>query len=232
MTALLPIILLTVLMIGVIMLVRFSAKSFPALRRKERWLLPLYVSILIACGIILAIVQPFEERLASSGEEKPSSPSLYSYMDEGNPEDIDEAFVREGWDFTYSGEELHIISSPSEELMAPIYVEKVAGMGDAVEVIYYETPLYMDGEDMSEYINPPAVTLSGDGLHIISPDGYEEVELNTFKDPFPFNQFTGRTFMGSENESTVQHGENVVLIRVGEDQTLDLNPDSYINYVR
>lgn len=225
--------LLAILIGGTIFLVRLISKHFPGMQRKERWLLPLYGSVLIICGIILAILQPFEERQESGKEERSSIPSLYRYMDSGNTEEIDPEFLRKEWGFTYSEGELQITSSPSDELMASIFVEKVEGMGDEVEAFYYETPLYMDGEDMSEYITPPDVTLSDGILNILNPggNGYQEVEVNTFKDPFTFNQFTGRSFMGDENESTIQHGENIILIRVGEKKTLDLDPDSYIEYV-
>ncbi|WP_042220584.1 hypothetical protein [Oceanobacillus manasiensis] len=228
-----PILLLAIIIGGVVLLIKFSSKQFPALRRKERWLLPLYGAVLIACGIVLAILDPFEEHSASGEGERRDFISLYDHMYSGNTEGIDAEYIRKDWEFTYSEKVLQITSSPSEELMASIFVEKVAGLGDEIEVIYYETPLYMNGEDMSGYIHPPDVTLSDGVVNILNPgeNGYQEVELNMLRDPFTFNQFTGRTFMGDENGSTIIHGENVILIRVGEEKTLDLDPDSYIEYV-
>lgn len=226
-----PLLILFVLIGGALLLIRFISKHFPAMRRKERWLLPIYGAVLVACGIILAFLEPFEERTASGEEERLSSLSLYSYIEFGNIKKIDSEYIRKEWDFTHTDGDLRISSEPSHEFMASIFVEKVPGLENKVEVTYYETPLYVDGEDMSNYIRPPEATLSKDLLKLSNPVEHQYVELYTFREPFPYNQFIERKLVGNQNESSVFHGENIILIRVGEEKTLDLDPDSYIEYV-
>lgn len=108
-----------------------------------------------------------------------------------------------------------------------VLVEKKELADQIIEVVVYQTPTYINGWDITEYIDPIQVDLSSNALLINSVR--REFSYASFKTEFPFTQFE------EDHEpwftESIVTGQQLLFLRVPKDLELISDEDVEIIYL-
>ncbi|WP_087974403.1 hypothetical protein [Oceanobacillus rekensis] len=199
-----------------------------------KWIFIGYIILLfVSVGVyyLLPIEKKTTDSKSYSFEETQGSYDMHLYdeIQHGRVDDIDSSFIRESWDFQYQGEQLEIIAPENNVNTVPIYVEKVDDIENVIEVVFYQTPVFVEIVEVSKYTALPDINLSSNVLSVNKPyDGsYESISFTTFKQEFPFRQLSGEKLM----DHTVISGYDAIYIRVSEGIELEFDTNMMIETV-
>lgn len=190
-----------------------------------KWMLIGYCGLLLLSTVTF-LVLPFEntELEAKQNDEawEQKANEFYDAVHEGNLEQLSDKWLKKEWSFPYEQEKL-FINAPSNDVNGVnIFVERANELQDSIEVIYYQTPIVVNGYEVEKEYHP-AVNMETTAL-VIYPGTIHQLQYKMFGTEFPFNQFSGKG--GHWADSTVSHWNGASLyIRVPN--RIDLQEDEY-----
>lgn len=190
-----------------------------------KWMLIGY-TVLLLLSTVTFFLLPFEntELEAKQNDEdwEQKSNEFYDSIHEGNLDQLTEEWLMKEWSFPYEQEKL-FINAPSNDVNGVnIFVERTAELKNSIEVMYYQTPIVINGYEVEKGYHP-AVNMETTAM-VIYPGTTHHLEYKMFGTEFPFNQFSGE---GDRwGESTVSHWNGSALyIRVPD--RIDIQSDEY-----
>ncbi|MFZ3578372.1 hypothetical protein [Virgibacillus sp. DJP39] len=223
------IIIITIIGLVVLVIKRNTKKQRKYLSgEKIRWMLGAYLLILlISVGMFLLI--PSNSGSIANEKADLGSSYLVKSLHNGNAADIDEKFIAKKWKFDFKGEMLTFLAPGNDVNGISIFVEEKMENDGIVEVMYYQTPTYVEGMNVSDRIKLAQVKLRDNRLIISKPD---QLELNftAFKQEFIMNQFTEGDSMNLNGSLIL--GAQALYIRIPK--TLNVQQDEYgiLQYIR
>ncbi|WP_079505223.1 hypothetical protein [Mesobacillus jeotgali] len=175
-----------------------------------------YVIVLL-CTAILSLLIPKGETFPGkhlTDEEILANESLnsdiYSIVESGKVEEAEGLTKKKTWGFPLDGN--NVLRIEALNLQAAVFVEKVESLDDKVEVTHYSTYSYINNIDITERFTSPDIQLSENSLKLF-PMEHVNIELVTFTNAFPFNQFSEYGEQVGGNYGMMQ-GLDFIYIRV------------------
>lgn len=218
----------------IIMLVLVVGKFKPKKRQTNsynkfvQWGFGVYIAVLLL-AVPAAFMIPEDAGFTAEVENAPSElPSLRKLASNGDIESTGQIYQEETWEMTADSEDIQLNMEGGNEpsMGLPILVERVSNQDNLIEAAYYQTPLIVEGIDMSDRLGAAGIDLSS-GTMTIRPSDPIVVDLSLFKQEFPIAQFTGERWM----ENVYTGGEQLLYLKIPEDVQLDYNDRIEVHYV-
>lgn len=221
--SLLPIILLILLAGFIIFQTKRNSKKKKRYLsgQKIRFMFGVYlVVLLISVGLFFLI--PDEGKI-SEPKVNHNFHYMYDKVMDGHVSAIDQDRITKQWHFDYDGDELMMKAANNDMNGISIFVEKKKENDGKIDVLFYQTPTYVEGIDVTDQVKPPLVDLSSGALSVAKPR-LQELKFTSFKQEFSISQFTGEDWFRMGD--TFIRGDHLLYIRVPND--LKIHQDHYI----
>lgn len=185
--------------------------------RLIRWLLGGYILVLLLFTIIYSFnppqankgVKPIEADVVYNADAQ-----LFQALESKDLNLLSPDYFVKQWTFYTEEDELHLRrANPSH--IAEIVIIHTEQPSDEIRILYYRTPLNMDGWDISPYLSLPEINLEKNRLNILFPE--EHLHLSRLEAEFPIKQFENTK---KEDTFTVHAGLNALLIYLPENKKL------------
>lgn len=186
------------------------------------WGLSVYVIISLIAMVVFFLL-PIENDTAKDESGKPvDSPILYNAVQSGTVDEIDEEYVREIWNYTLEEGALDIEAPGNDVNPINIFVEQTDDLTNEVKTVFYQTPTFMNGVNVTSYIPTPETALVADVLTVRKPEP-RDVHFSVFKSEFPIRQFSGESLFGPRSHNL---SNELMYIRIPEN--IDLTIDRHM----
>lgn len=229
---LLPLTILLVLLGLIILLMMWSKRGNKKYLSTKRihWILGSYLTILLVATVIYVII-PKEDRVHSEHITKTNIPHLADLVYEGKSLDAAQMYMKNRWEFEYEQNQLEIFGHYEEysDFNVLISIERKEEDDGIVEVAHYQTPIIMEGLDVTKFIDPIQFDLTSAGLEI-SGQKRIDVRLRTYRNDFSVRQFTGENWW---QDLDYIFDREVLSLRIPKSmQVIDANGYFDIHYVQ
>lgn len=194
------------------------------------WILGSYlIVLLVATGVYLII--PKQDRVYSEQMSQDNFPNLAELVYEGKSLDNVQMYIKNQWELPYEQNQLHIVGYHEDyaDFNVLVSVERKAEDDGVVEATHYKTPIIVEGLDITEYMDPIQVELSGTTLEITGLERVD-VKLSTYRNDFPIRQFTEENWW---QDWEYAFDRQVLFLRIPKSmQIIDMNEYFDIYYVQ
>lgn len=230
----LPILLSYLIILVMIVFVFLLAKRFNSRHKsylnisRTYWMLGSYLVILLVATVVYFVL-PKEDRVYSEHTSQDNIPNLVDYVYEGIP--LDDAYIQQKWELPYDQNELNIVGQYEDyvDFDILISVERKAEDDGIVEITHYKTPIFVEGLDVTEFMDPINVELSPSTLEVTGLERVD-VELHTYRNDFPVRQFTEENWWVDWEHA---FGRQVLSLRIPYNlQIIDQDEHFNIHYVQ
>ncbi|MGP4107684.1 hypothetical protein [Virgibacillus sp. L01] len=226
-----PIILL-VFIVGLVVLVvvrtkRIGLKSskFSYVNR-VKWMFTAYMALLlVSAGAFYVLPKDTSLMAEETNINKGSNFSLYEWSDKGKIDSVDHSYIKETWEYNIDGSDLNL-KTPSPNEMA-IFVEVNDALQQTVKVAYYQTPIIIEGINLSSRVHLPHIDFSNNNMTVTEPEPVE-VNFGTYKESFIASQFSEEGWMDGAFSSSdaTRSSQHLLYIQIPED--IDINYDQNV----
>lgn len=185
------------------------------------WIMTSYLCLLVL-SVGLYVVTP--ELQGQKKTEKVDIPDFDNMIYEGAPIDIDSKYKVKQWEFNYNDEQISLRYTGDDQNNVPVRLDRRENQ-DKIEAVYYQTPTYYNGMNITSYMDPVSVNKSGDELSIELPET-AYLEFTSYKKEFPFKQLTADGFWDNDDffgEVEIS-GSQFLYLRIPEN--MKVNADS------
>ncbi|WP_404407446.1 hypothetical protein [Jeotgalibacillus malaysiensis] len=207
-------------------------KSLSRLLR-TRMLYFIYAGVLL---LAMAAYYILPEPAEGVGKAVPEEESLNYYVDLYDPaqqnrfDEIDPEFLVEQKQYDFSGDRLNIPapmygSSYGDTLFAVTKDEEVDG---EVLIDMYETPVVLNGFDITDAINRAEVKIAYDTLNVETPVGSDRLKFNQFNPPAPAQQFLKGERADLASGFSFAYGIHVIHLRVPAHIEIEYAPEANV----
>lgn len=225
MTSIVPILLLLILAILVIWLIK--ATFLNGQNRKRLFLA--YAAVLFVSSAVYGFLPKGEYHFEMDGKYDGSKQNdakntkgltehdLFKAIATNKLDELPDILVKETWEFDYDGKQLFVLGNGGTEI--PIIVEKKEADDRKIEITYYLIEPSLNGVDISQLIEKPAVQLKENELHIIQPNAIEVI-FRRFEKSGVMRQFSDER--GEIFDKTFIHavGGHLLYLKIPRDLTL------------
>lgn len=180
-----------------------------------------YILPISADGVGIAV---FEEESLSYYE------NLYEPAQQNRFDDISPEFLAEQKQYDFSGDKLMIPtpmygSSYGDTLFAITKDEEVDG---EILLDMYETPVVLNGYDITDAINRAEVKITYDSVHVETPVGSDRLKFNQFNPPAPAQQFLEGERADLASGFSFAYGIHVIHLRVPAHVDVQYAPEANV----
>ncbi|WP_281974942.1 hypothetical protein [Halobacillus litoralis] len=221
--SILPILIILVVVLMLTITTSKSAKVGLSRGKTGWWMMIGYVVLLLVSTSIFLLLPV--DRIDSQEEGSvpdTQSEQLYTHLQEGKTEQIDEGLIVEQWTLDYESDEL-FLSTPSNDVNGVnIFVEHTESVENAVEATYYQTPMSINGIAIKRRYKP-RVDLSEGKLNVY-PSETVQIEYKLYEKEFPYKQFSDE-----KNSGDVVSGWSMaaLYIKVPENIEIEADPNTF-----
>lgn len=142
--------------------------------------------------------------------------AVYDAASKGKIEKIDPKFLMKKWKFTYHERQLSIGRADDPNFTTSIIVERKNTNDYEIEALYYYTRFTVNQMDVTKYVKPLQLQLTGEQLNLIKAQ--TELKFSEFANPFSVNQFIGgNTF---NHGFGTYGGPSILYLRIPKDLQL------------
>ncbi|MBP1950170.1 hypothetical protein [Virgibacillus litoralis] len=226
--SLIPIIILLVVVVSVFLVV-FKVKRIPMKTNKYSYVNRVklmfggYMALLIiSVGIFYML--PIDSDAVTEGADIVKEESLYNRAENGMIETVDRSYRKQTWEFTIEGNEINL-RAPNNRMS--IYVEVKKEMNNKVKTAFYQSPVVIDGIDLTDRMNVPHITFSSDNMTVTEPKSVE-IKYTAFKESFVTRQVTGERWIG---DRSLGLNEQLLYIQIPYDIDLNYDPGVFVKFV-
>lgn len=193
--------------------------------KRTYWMLGSYLMILlVVAGVYLTI--PKQAHVHSEQIDQDNIPSLADLVYEGKSLADAHMYIQRQWELPYEQNQLQIAGSHQDYVDSNllISVERKDENDGVIEVTHYETPVIVEGLDITEYMKTLQVDLLSTTLNIAGLERVE-VKLDSFRNDFPLRQFLGENLW---RDWDYVFGRQVLLLRIPKSLEI-IGGDEYID---
>ncbi|WP_100012336.1 hypothetical protein [Lentibacillus sediminis] len=230
-----------IIVLTVFVLIYFAASKIGKYtyfyRKGAAWAIICYFAVLVLSPVVFLFLPIDRATESAEGNQYTVEPTLNQLISDGRKDEINPDYLRNQWTFPLEQEELQITAPGNDVNGIPIMVKRTDELSQEVEVLFYQTPIFINGERITEHIREPRVQSEEGRLTVIKPETVE-LDFTSFRLEMPYRQFSG-----SGNEDTrdpynpsgglgsgnVLHVETTILVRVPEQLELDMG--TYVNMI-
>ncbi|GAB4075158.1 hypothetical protein GCM10028778_26610 [Barrientosiimonas marina] len=234
---LMPIIIL-LLIVGLIVFATFKLPKGNWRRSyttRVRRLFIVYSAVLIL-AVPAALMLPESSDAPGEAVSAPVDdfPRLAGMAEDGSIDKTDQIYQQESWELSAEKQDirLEMVSGHDPYTGIPVYAERVSDQSDTIQATYYQTPLIIEGRDMSDKLPPLDVQYTSGAIRINVSTPFD-IDLSTFRQEFPISQFTSTS--GEENgpwsDRVIKGGEQLIYLKIPEDVQLDALEGMPFHYV-
>lgn len=203
-------------------------------RKGATWAIIGYFAVLLLSPVVFLFLPIDRTTESVRGSEYTEEPSLNQLIWDGKKDEINPNYLRNQWTFPLEQEELQVTAPGNNVNGIPILVQRTDELSQEAKVLFYQTPIFVNGEVITEHIREPGVHFEEGQLTVNKPERVE-LEFTSFRLETPFRQFSEAANedaypSGGLGYDGVRHGETTVLIRVPEQ--LELDVDMNVNIMR
>lgn len=195
--------------------------------KRVYWIVGGYVAVLLIAMGVFFIVPMASKSIPSGTVDRENTPNLYIFEQTGKSIDTLSDFMVDQQAFTHQHDELQInwqIAGDSY-FHYPVLIERTND--DQVEVMIYQTPIIIDGMDITKYVDQVEVKRSSDTLKIIPKK--VDLSIASFQTGFPFRQFDKDREPWFEEDD--QLGAQLLYFRIPDDIQLHVEEEIEVEYV-
>ncbi|MBM7599641.1 hypothetical protein JOC34_002009 [Virgibacillus halotolerans] len=193
------------------------------------WILGGYLCLLLLSVGVYFVTPALHGQVKTEEIENTSMPNFDRFIYEGEPVDISNDYKVKQWDFDYNDEEIYLRYSGDDQNSLPVRLDKKEN-DSKIEAVYYQTPSYYNGINISSYTDPVSVNKNGDELFIELPET-AYLEFTSYKKEFPFKQLTDERFLENDDllfeDADEIFGNQFLYLRIPKN--IKVNADSGID---
>ncbi|WP_339230141.1 hypothetical protein NSQ77_07925 [Oceanobacillus sp. FSL K6-2867] len=220
-----PIIFLVFIIAAIAVVAGKLSKRFTA--KRGYWMLLGYFLLLIISVGVYYFFPVSEVENVESKDNDMNRDDLYNVLYEGAPIESYQKYLETEWEFPYEKDTLYIDYLGDDMGTINVVVERYDG--NTIEAAFYQTPIYVNGESVQEYMNPIDLQLYSDQL-VIELAESRELRFSSFAKEFPMQQFTKKNdkwWSGFE----IEWGTQLLYLRIPNGIETSSNYDIYIEYL-
>ena len=222
---LLPLIIFVFIIVMIAVAAGKLSKLFTA--KRGYWMLFGYSLLLIISVGVYYFSAVSEEEGVQSKDFDMNRDDLYNVLYDGAPIESYQKYLEKEWEFPYEGDTLYFDYLGDDMNTINVAVERYDG--NSIEASFYQTPIYVNGENVREYMNPIDLQLYSDQL-VIELAESRELRFSSFAKEFPMQQFREvNDDMWSGYE--IEWGTQLLYLRIPNGIKTSSNYDIYIEYV-
>lgn len=190
-----PILLILIIIAFFNFFIKPAGKHFR--QRNLKWFFGSYGCILLASLLILQVLP--QERIhgdalsdSALARATQAENDFYLAVMDGNPQDVDGIYVIEQWNFAISDKQITMTTTETggNPINMMIVAERTDELTDEIEVIHYATQVIVARVDLTDGLESPSVTMTGNRLRFSPPPQYQ-IELDRFQKEFVAAQLLG-----------------------------------------
>ncbi|MBP2080030.1 hypothetical protein [Oceanobacillus polygoni] len=223
---LLPLVIFVFIIVAIAVAAGRLSKLFTA--KRGYWMLFGYFLLLIISVGVYYFSSVSEEENVESKYNDMNRGDLYNVLYEGAPIESYQQYLEKEWEFPYEEDTLHIDYLGDDMNTINVAVERYDG--NSIEAAFYQTPTYVNGENVQEYMTPIDLQLYSDQL-VIELAELRELRFSSFAKEFPMQQFREGNDDWWWSGYGIEWGTQLLYLRIPNGIETSSNYDINIEYL-
>lgn len=175
-----------------------------------------YLAILFIATGMYYLLPPFPTAYT---ENMRNTPSLYDTVFENDLETIPSTFIDEQWEFTFEQQRLQMDVVPQQSDPLLTAIERKKENDGEVEVIYYTTPLIIEGMEITDYTPSLDIELTEQALQLKLANPVE-LQFRAFQNEFAIAQFTEQDYWMN---AAIIRPEQLLYVRIPKGMEIEID---------